>query len=343
MTALGWAVILPALVAWAVIAALRGSRLADRLADHPNPRSLHVAPRPRIGGLGVAAGILPFALAFATTPPLAAIVTCALGVAIVSLVDDFRSLPIEVRLPAHLVAAGVAVLALAQPATPWPWGWAGAALGVLGIVWAANLYNFMDGADGLAGGMGAIGFAALAAAASAGGYVALALICAAIASACAGFLAHNFPPARVFLGDSGSVPLGFLAATLGLHGTLAGAWPAWFAPLVFSPFIVDASVTLALRVARARRFWLAHREHGYQRLALAGWPRRRLALAAWALMGAAAASALVARAAGETTQCAILFVWATAYALIVPAVGLLTRRKAQAARVDPQQTSRMPE
>ena len=344
MSALAWACVVPALVAWIAIAALRRSRWAARLADHPNARSLHAAPTPRIGGLGIAAGAAPFAIAAATTVPLAAILAAALGLLVISLLDDLRSLPIEVRLPAHTVAAGIAVLALSQPPTmPWPWGWAGGALAAVGIVWAANLFNFMDGADGLAGGMGVIGFAALAAAAATAGEGALALLCAAVASACAGFLWHNFPPARAFLGDCGSIPLGFLAGALGLHGTLAGAWPAWFAPLVFSPFIVDATVTLALRIARGQRFWLPHRSHGYQRLALSGWSRRNLALAAWVLMGAAAASALVARAAGESTQCAILFVWATAYALLVPAVGWLTRTKSQAARVDPQHTSRMPE
>ena len=327
MSALGLAAIVPAVVAFAAVAALRRSPWAARLADHPNERSLHAAATPRIGGIGIAVAALPF-VALAGSGTLAAIAACALALVVVSLLDDFRSLPIEVRLPAHAVAAAVAVLALAQPLQPWPWGWIGAFAAVTGIVWAANLFNFMDGADGLAGGMGVIGFAALAAAATLAGHQALAVTSAAIASACAGFLAHNFPPARVFLGDSGSIPLGFLAGALGLHGALSGAWPGWFAPLVFSPFIVDATVTLALRVARGERFWRAHRGHGYQRLALAGWPRRRLALAEWALMLAAAASALWALRAGETVQYAILFVWSAAYALLVLAVGWLTRRKA---------------
>jgi UDP-GlcNAc:undecaprenyl-phosphate/decaprenyl-phosphate GlcNAc-1-phosphate transferase len=322
------AAIVPAVVAFAIIAALRRSRLAARFADHPNERSLHSVPTPRVGGIGIAVAALPFAAAFAGGSALAAIVACALALVVVSLFDDLRSLPIEVRLPAHAVAAAVVVLALAQPSQPWPWGWIGALAAVVGIVWAANLFNFMDGADGLAGGMGVMGFGALATAATLAGDQALAATCAAIASACAGFLVHNFPPARVFLGDSGSIPLGFFAGSLGLYGALSGAWPAWFAPLVFSPFIVDATVTLAARVALGERFWRAHRSHGYQRLALAGWPRRRLALTAWALMLAAGLSALWALRAGELVQCAILFVWSGAYTLLVLAVGWLTRRKA---------------
>jgi UDP-N-acetylmuramyl pentapeptide phosphotransferase/UDP-N-acetylglucosamine-1-phosphate transferase len=246
---------------------------------------------------------------------------------VVSLADDLRALPIQVRLAAHLCAAAVVVMAAASPTTPWPWGWIGAVAAVIAIVWFTNLYNFMDGSDGLAGGMGVIGFGALAWAAVDGGYGHLAIVCAALASACAGFLAHNVPPARVFLGDCGAIPLGFLAGALGLHGTLAGAWPAWFPVLAFSPFIFDATVTLALRMARGERFWLAHRDHGYQRLVLAGWSKGRLALAAWVLMLAAAASALLARASGESERCVIIFVWLAAYALLVPAVGWLTRRK----------------
>lgn len=328
MSALAIACTLPALIAWACIAALRGSRWSGRLADHPNARSLHERPTPRIGGLGMVAAILPFAASYAHGP-LAAIFGCALALAAISLADDLRSLPIEVRLPAHASAAAIALLALSQPPLiTWPWGWTGAALAVVGIVWATNLFNFMDGADGLAGGMAAIGFAALAAGATLAGAGTLALLCAAIASAAMGFLAHNFPPARAFLGDCGSTALGFLAAMLGLHGALIGAWPGWFPLLVFSAFVVDASVTLALRLARRERFWIAHRDHAYQRLALAGWPRRRLALAAYALMGATAASALTALDAGSMVQCGILFFWAATYALLAAAVGRLARRKA---------------
>jgi UDP-N-acetylmuramyl pentapeptide phosphotransferase/UDP-N-acetylglucosamine-1-phosphate transferase len=155
----------------------------------------------------------------------------------------------------------------------------------------------------------------------------LALLCAALASASAGFLAHNFPPARAFLGDGGSIPLGFLAGALGLHGALGGAWPLWFPLLAFSPFVVDATLTLAGRMARGERFWIAHRDHAYQRLVLSGWTRRRLALTAYALMAATGASALAALAQGPMVQCGIIFSWAAIYALLALAVGKRTRRE----------------
>jgi UDP-GlcNAc:undecaprenyl-phosphate GlcNAc-1-phosphate transferase len=336
------AAVVPALVAFITIVALRRSTLATRLADRPNERSLHVEPTPRLGGLAIAAGLLPFAAWEATQSPVfAAILACALGLLVVSLIDDLGGLPIEVRLPAHLCAALVAVLAAATPGMPWPWGWAGAFVAMLAIAWAANLYNFMDGADGLAGGMGVIGFGALAWAAADAGQVSLALLCTAISSACAGFLLQNAPPARVFMGDCGAIPLGFLAAALGLHGALAAAWPWWFAPFVFSPFIVDATLTLASRVARGQPFWRAHRDHGYQRLVLSGWSKRRLAIGAWGLMLAAAASALLARDSSGIERYVIIFVWLSAYALMAMAIGWLTKRKTQAARMDPP-ISRMP-
>jgi UDP-GlcNAc:undecaprenyl-phosphate/decaprenyl-phosphate GlcNAc-1-phosphate transferase len=315
----------PALVAWVVIAALRRSRWARLLADHPNERSLHAVPVPRVGGLGIFAGALPIA-AWAASGPMAVILACAFALLLVSLADDVRSLPIEVRLPAHVTAAAVVVLASAAFQANQPgWGWIESVLWVAAIVWMTNLFNFMDGTDGLAGGMAAIGFAALAIGAATAEEVPLAIVATAVASASAGFLAHNFPPARVFMGDAGSIPLGFLAAALGLHGVLANAWPAWFPFLVFSPFIVDATVTIVRRLLRRERIWIAHRGHAYQRLVLAGWSRTRTALTGYALMAAAAASALLARGEGAMLQCGIIFGWAAAYALLLT----LAERRAQ--------------
>lgn len=311
------ATLVPAVVAFLAIAALRRSPLAARLVDRPNERSLHTVPTPRVGGLGLLAGALPVAAALAGAQ-LGALIACAAALALLSFADDLRSLPVNVRLPGHCVAAGVAVLAIASPAPGFAGlGVAGAIALALMLVWTTNLFNFMDGADGLAGGMAAIGFGTLAFAASGPHAPAIALACAALASASAVFLVFNFPPARVFLGDAGSIPLGFLAGSIGAAGAIAHAWPAWFPALVFAPFIVDASITLLARLARGERIWVAHREHAYQRIALAGWPRRRLALAAWALMAAVSASAVLALRAGGMLQCGILAFWVVALVSLV--------------------------
>jgi UDP-N-acetylmuramyl pentapeptide phosphotransferase/UDP-N-acetylglucosamine-1-phosphate transferase len=303
------------------IAALSRTKWTNRLEDRPNERSLHSTPRRRVGGLGVMLGALPVA-AWAGDPPLRVFVACAAALALVSFLDDIRSLPIQVRLPAHLAAAAVAVLTLGISQL----GVAGALIAVLCIAWMANLFNFMDGADGLAGGMAAIGFGALAVAAARAGAQPLVLACCAIASASAGFLLHNFPPARVFLGDAGSVPLGFLAGCIGVYGAALGVWPPWLPVLVFSPFIVDATFTLARRAWRREPVWRAHRSHLYQRLVLSGWSHRRLALAAYALMAAAATSALLAQRQEAMVQCGIIAVWVVVYLLLLAASGNFLRR-----------------
>jgi len=317
-----WIVVLalPAAAAWIAIAALRRSRFAGKLADVPNERSLHATPVPRVGGIGMMIAALPVAFWFADAS-IAVLVACAAALAIVSTADDVRSLPIAVRLPAHAAAATVAILAIAAPAGAREgFGVVEAAVAILAIVWMTNLYNFMDGSDGLAGGMALIGFGALALAGAMSRQWPLALACAAIASASCGFLAQNFPPARVFLGDAGSVPLGFLAASLGVYGAVCGAWGIALPILAFSPFIADATVTLARRVLRGERFWRAHRSHCYQRLVLAGWSRRRLALCAYALMAASAAAALASRAADARTQLAIIAGWLAMYAILFFAI-----------------------
>lgn len=322
--------ILPALTAWAVIAVLRRSAWTAHLADVPNERSLHTSPTPRIGGLGIVAAVLPFGFVLAQGP-LAILLAAALALAALSFADDLRSLPVAARLLAHALAAVIAMLAIAGwPSQPSSWiAWA---LAALAIAWSANLFNFMDGSDGLAGAMAAIGFGTYAIAACNAGEAVLALVSLAIASASAGFLGHNFPPARVFLGDAGSIPLGFLAASLGLLGIESGAWTVAFPLLVFSPFAVDATVTLARRLVNREAVWKAHRSHYYQRLVLGGWSPRRLVLASCGLMAAASASALLARTAEPMLQCGIIFVWAVAYALLFLAIDRKRPRKPRTAQ-----------
>jgi len=279
----------------------------DRLPmDHPNARSLHATPTPRIGGLGMMAGVA-VASVWLADAGLLPVVVAAFALAAVSLLDDVRGLPVALRFLAHFVATVACLLALGLTS------WALLAA-TLATVWITNLFNFMDGSDGLAGGMAAIGFGALALAAWLGDALGLAAFCAAITAAALAFLRFNFPPARVFMGDAGSIPLGFLAAALGILGARQNVWPWLFPLLVFSPFIVDASVTLARRGLRGEKIWQAHRSHYYQRVVLLGASRRQLAWAAYALMLAGAALAFTLRALPQHTAW-LLTVWAATYLL----------------------------
>ena len=237
--------------------------------DVPNKRSLHAAPLPRGGGLAIWAGWLPVALWFA---PVADVGTTLwlvpwLALALVSLRDDVRALGVGVRLFVHACAALWFAVALAGPAaSAGSWSAAllgGAAAGAI-VAWSLNLYNFMDGNDGLAAGMALLGFSAYGVGAVVAGDSGVGFF--ALAAATVPFLAVNFPPSRLIMGDVGAVPLGFLAAAFGCALVTGGHWPAWFPALVFLPFIADATTTLARRALRGERIWEAHRSHYYQRL-----------------------------------------------------------------------------
>ena len=263
------------------------SRFARFALDQPNERSLHERAVPRTGGIAVLLGAA-VALAFGATAlwlPL----LLALLLAAVSFADDLRGLPVAARLAAHFAAAGVLVWYLVSPAAPWQ-----AALLAIAVAWITNLYNFMDGSDGLAAGMSVIGFGAYAAGATLAGEAGLANACLCLAAASAAFLVFNFHPARIFLGDVGSIPLGFLAAALGLAGWRAEAWPLWFPLAVFAPFIGDATLTLARRLLRGEHIWRAHRDHFYQRLVRGALGHRGTAYVGYALMAVCAGVALAA-------------------------------------------------
>lgn len=288
---LAFPAMLPALVAPFAAAGVSVALLAWMLSrqerlplDRPNDRSLHDRPVPRSGGMAIMAGVF-CAFALLAVPPLWVLPVVLL--AAISLLDDLGGMPSALRLAVHCLAA-VLFAAAALPASPL----AVQLLFVLAAIWMTNLYNFMDGSDGLAGGMTLIGFGALGIGAWGAQSTMLAALCFAVAAAAAGFLAFNFHPARVFMGDTGSIPLGFLATALGAIGWRDGLWPAWFAPVVFSPFIVDASLTIARRIARRDRFWEAHHDHYYQRLVRMGWGHRNTALAGYALMLGCALGAL---------------------------------------------------
>jgi UDP-GlcNAc:undecaprenyl-phosphate GlcNAc-1-phosphate transferase len=292
------------------------------LLDHPNQRSLHASPTPRIGGLGIGPGVLVGLLVAGGSWPAAIL---ALGLMLLSVLDDWNSLPAGARLAGHLAAAILFVLGAMHGL-----GWPLLLLAVLAIGWMTNLYNFMDGADGLAGGMAVFGFGTFAVAAWSAGDASFASASASIAAAAAAFLLFNFPPARMFMGDAGSVPLGFLAAALGLYGWQAGLWPLWFPPVVFAPFVLDATITLARRALRGEKLWQAHRSHYYQRQVLMGWSHRQLAWFEYGLMLVTAVAALYARAAGPLGQVMVLAMLAIAYVVVGLSVDLRWKARQEA-------------
>jgi len=289
-----------------------------QIHDRPNERSLHKHPIPCTGGLAILAGIafgwgwLVFSHGLPDT--MLWILAAVALVAGISVLDDVFDLPPILRLTVHLIAASVLVMGGIGLFS----GWIGALITIPGIVWMLNLYNFMDGMDGFAGGMTLFGFGFLSAAGWVHGTGDYALYAALVAAAALGFLCMNFPPAKIFMGDVGSATLGLLAAAFSLWGIHDDLFPLWFPLLVFSPFIVDATVTLLRRAWRREKVWLAHRTHYYQRLVQAGWGHKKTVLAEYTLMLGAGSSAILLmvypdwRFAGLIAWCAIYMLLACA-------------------------------
>jgi UDP-N-acetylmuramyl pentapeptide phosphotransferase/UDP-N-acetylglucosamine-1-phosphate transferase len=258
----------------------------------------------------------------------------ALLVAGISFADDWLGLHPGYRIVVHFLAAGLLMWAglhltsIVLPGSAWLLPRAlGVGLSFVFIVWMVNLYNFMDGMDGFAAGMAVIGFGGFATLGWLGEqplFAALSLIAAAAAG---GFLMSNFPPARIFMGDVGSSFLGFLAAAFMLWAQRDGIFPLWIGILVFSPFVVDATVTLIKRILRKERFWEAHKTHYYQRVVQLGWGHRRTVVWEYALMSLCVLSALLARYLSATGQWLIIAIWLLVYLAIMLAVHQLEARR----------------
>lgn len=295
------------------------SKAGKSIQDIPNERSLHDEPVPRIGGVALLAGVLSgWAMMFKEL--VWWIVLPLLLLFMVSLLDDMRGLSVRQRLPAQMIAAAILLFGSGFAAH---FPIVSIAM-LLAIVWMTNLYNFMDGSDGLAGGMAFFGFTMYGAASLMAGNDALAMLNFSIGAAALGFLYHNFHPAKVFMGDAGSIPLGFLAAAMGLWGWQQGCWQPWFPVLVFSPFIIDATVTLIKRSVRGVKVTEAHREHYYQHLIQMGWGHRNVALMEYALMFTAGVSALWA-AHMDGLPWLVFMGWAGIYAGLMLAIDMRWR------------------
>ena len=247
-----------------------GWLLRRQILDRPNERSSHAVPVPRGGGLAVTpvvAGLWLAWAAWAGDAFVAALGLGGLGLMALSWVDDRRGLPPLPRLALHALAVGLGLALLPadalvlQGAVP---PWADRLLAGLAWLWFVNLYNFMDGIDGITGtetaviGVGAALVAALAG--LDGGVAPLGL---AAAGAGVGFLLWNWHPARLFLGDSGSVPLGFLLG--GLLVALAAAGQLAAALILPALHYADATITLLWRLRDGEAVWQPHRRHFYQR------------------------------------------------------------------------------
>ena len=307
------------------------------ILDHPNGRSLHSNPTPRSGGVALLAGIgvtiFGVVWRYGAQSELIWLGVSVAVLTVISYVDDRRPLPVGVRLLAQIItsgmllAGGFVLSGVSLPGTTWIWlPWAGYVISMVFIVWMINLYNFMDGMDGFAGGMAVIGFTTFAILGWMHGDAVFACVSLVVGAAAAGFLVFNFPPARIFLGDVGSAPLGLIAAGLTLWGIRDAVFPLWIALLIFSPFIVDASVTLIRRLVIGERIWEAHRSHYYQRLVQVGWGHKKTVLREYALMLACGLSAIWSVRQPTWLQWLTVVFWLVCYIVLARYVRMLEKR-----------------
>ncbi|TNJ34626.1 glycosyltransferase family 4 protein [Arenimonas terrae] len=303
--------VLAAGVSFVAADAWRRFALHRQLLDAPGPRRLHQQPTPRGGGIAIALVLL--AAAAWLGQGVAAFFVGLVVTAGAGLVDDLRNLSALPKL--LLQGLGALPLAWAWPLAPELLGTGGGfAAALLLVLVLVNFWNFMDGSNGLAASQAllvGVGLAGLTGLASPAGWLGLML-----AAACLGFLPHNLPKARLFLGDVGSHALGFAVAGLSLHALSrsdAGFWPLLLLP---STMLLDAGLTLLGRLLRRQKVWQAHREHLYQRAVAHGWSHSRICAVYFAWSGLALLLACCLAPASEATQAVATLAWLVAGAAL---------------------------
>lgn len=272
-------VVTSAVLAWP----LRRHLLRERLLDFPGARRSHAEPTPRGGGLAIVAAL---ALAWVLWPgaltdwwqPMSAV----LFMAVIGWLEDRHQLLARWRFLSQLVLAlvllysvgGLHSVSIFGVPIEAAWLWSG--LGIVAVIWLINLYNFMDGSDGMAAGQGVWVGVTSAVLFELGGQSELAAFGLAAGGAWGGFLLWNRPPARIFMGDVGSLSLGAMVASCAVLGAATGAISIWVSFMISSLFVVDTTATLVSRVLRGERWYTAHRQHAYQRLLDLGWSHARV-------------------------------------------------------------------
>ena len=280
-----FAIITAFVLSWVLTPRVRSYALNRQWIDRPGPRRSHHRLVTRGGGLALIMGFLLALLWFVIGSKwVLPIAVTTLLMLLLGWLDDVFTLNVGWRLGGQAVLAVIIMLwlgpvseiQLAGQSITVPWLWS--LLAVPALIWMVNLFNFMDGSDGLASSQSLFSALCFTLVFYAQNHAELALIALCLAAACAGFLIWNRPPARIFLGDAGSLPLGWCLGVLALVGTLTGAVSVWLAFVIVSVFVVDATATLFLRVIKREQWYTAHRDHAYQRLIRRNWSHQRVLL-----------------------------------------------------------------
>lgn len=271
----GGLILLAVAVAAYVLTGL-ATRWVTRLGmlDVPGDRHSHTISTPRGGGVGIVLAIVLGAVLASpglASPPYewTSLAAGFLVLALLGFLDDRYSLPILLRLLVQLAASLLLLVSLRQSgwvADAWLWIAAG-----IFLVWMTNLYNFMDGSNGMAAMQAVFAGLVIAVLSFRSGDASAAWLALVLAAACCGFLPWNLGNARVFMGDAGSISLGFLLGSMLVWGVVQGSFSLPVAWMVMLVFVIDSTLTLLARVIRGERWYTPHKQHIYQRLIAKGW------------------------------------------------------------------------
>jgi UDP-GlcNAc:undecaprenyl-phosphate GlcNAc-1-phosphate transferase len=268
-------------------------RWAERrqILDVPNERSSHTRPIPRGGGLPIVfvtlLGVIFYWLRHLdwAWPALLAYGTGAGLISAVSWLDDLYSLPTYIRFTTHSLGAILAMVSFGYWHTitvplcgQLHLGWLGLPVTFLWIVGLTNAYNFMDGIDGIAGGQAVVAGVSWALLGWQAGLFPVAAMGMFLAASSLGFLAHNWPPARIFMGDVGSAFLGYSFAILAVIAAQSDSRLAIAGVLLVGAFVFDTVFTFLRRLRAGEDVFAAHRSHLYQRLVIIGYSHRSVTL-----------------------------------------------------------------
>lgn len=249
-------------------------QLGAQLLDRPTDRSSHTLPTPRGGGIAISVTSTLACVYLSTVAPsyapLSTYIILLVVMATLGAFDDFMNLGILLRLSTQLILALLGVYFCFKTSNfPLPGLLVLSFLATLGILWLTNLYNFMDGINGIAAIQamficGAMAFI-LHHFQIEKGIINLLLI---IGFASAGFLFWNFPIAKIFMGDSGSLFLGFAFGLIAVKTSINSIEIAILWLIIMAVFITDATYTLCARLLTGQKFYLPHRSHSYQKIAM---------------------------------------------------------------------------
>ena len=309
------------------VAGLRRWARKNHVLDVPNERSSHDRPIPHVGGLAIVTLTLAGMVVFWLQRPawsVTVVVTFMIGavfLACAGLVDDLYGMSRRLRLMIHgLCALGVILGIGFWHTVTIPFvgqlhlGWLGLPITFLWITGLTNAYNFMDGMDGLAGGQAVVAGSAWVLLGWGNDQFLVTAVGMLVATSCLGFLGHNWPPARIFMGDVGSIFLGYTFAVLSVIAAQHNPALALSGLLVLLPFVFDTTFTLLRRLSHGENIFVAHRSHLYQRLLIVGYNHRVLSLLYIILAVAGAALAQIFTM--EVPGSSVLVV------LLVPVMGL---------------------